>query len=274
MGGRMLFMRLARGMLRWLVVPVMVGVLFGALATGAGVWWACRNKSHAVSNQATVLAFTGEQGARGIALVIETKDFVRVSLDLNQPGTSGLGMEALSLKNLHALVVEARQPPPMLSTREYAIRRFMPEHEPVSPERHYRGLSEPQNTESPKWMETAWGRPFRCLRVRGPMVSSGPLTRSSIPTRWGGIAGWSIAWGEAAKSIAVFGTPAAVLAVPIQWAGAWLRRRHRRKHGCCIACGYDLRGVPAGWGCPECGLSEPEARARTRRERSTKERPA
>ena len=34
--------------------------------------------------------------------------------------------------------------------------------------------------------------------------------------------------------------------------GIW-QRAHRRRHGLCISCGYDLRGTPAGSPCPECG---------------------
>ena len=33
----------------------------------------------------------------------------------------------------------------------------------------------------------------------------------------------------------------------------WLRRRHRRKHGLCLRCGYDLRGSLEAGRCPECG---------------------
>ena len=32
-----------------------------------------------------------------------------------------------------------------------------------------------------------------------------------------------------------------------------IRRLHRRRAGRCVRCAYDLRGLPAGAQCPECG---------------------
>jgi hypothetical protein len=37
------------------------------------------------------------------------------------------------------------------------------------------------------------------------------------------------------------------------------RVRRRRRHGRCLACGYDLRGNPDGRRCPECGMIPEEA---------------
>jgi len=50
--------------------------------------------------------------------------------------------------------------------------------------------------------------------------------------------------------------PLAVLLLPflpvllVGGAAIW-RQQFRRRHGLCVACGYDLRGTPEG--CPECG---------------------
>jgi hypothetical protein len=53
--------------------------------------------------------------------------------------------------------------------------------------------------------------------------------------------------------------PVAVVLLPVAWiiGAAALRvwkRRSRRRHGLCVACGYDLRGAP-DHPCPECGLT-------------------
>ncbi len=50
-----------------------------------------------------------------------------------------------------------------------------------------------------------------------------------------------------------------VLGLPL-WAAwttlAWARLRRMRRRGLCGQCGYDLRGLPTGATCPECGPSE------------------
>jgi hypothetical protein len=47
--------------------------------------------------------------------------------------------------------------------------------------------------------------------------------------------------------------PVLLLAVTaFAWRGS-LRRARRRRAGCCAACNYDRRGLPATTACPECG---------------------
>ena len=41
------------------------------------------------------------------------------------------------------------------------------------------------------------------------------------------------------------------LLLPLAWLGGVARRRYRRRHQLCAACGYDLRSSPER--CPECG---------------------
>ncbi len=36
-----------------------------------------------------------------------------------------------------------------------------------------------------------------------------------------------------------------------------IRRRRRRRNGLCVRCGYDLKGLPPGSNCPECGTHPP-----------------
>ena len=43
------------------------------------------------------------------------------------------------------------------------------------------------------------------------------------------------------------------LILPVFWLTKVVRRSRRRKHGCCINCGYDLRASPER--CPECGTA-------------------
>jgi hypothetical protein len=57
-------------------------------------------------------------------------------------------------------------------------------------------------------------------------------------------------WGGMAVNVAAF----AALWWVILFLPKVIRRRVRRRRGCCVACGYDLRALPARAACPECGL--------------------
>jgi hypothetical protein len=50
------------------------------------------------------------------------------------------------------------------------------------------------------------------------------------------------------------------LATPLLWWRRRVRANRVRAAGCCLACGYDLRGGPAGTSCPECGAPIPAAK--------------
>jgi hypothetical protein len=63
---------------------------------------------------------------------------------------------------------------------------------------------------------------------------------------WPGLIADAAAWSAAAWIL---------LAAP-----AAARRALRRRRGGCGACGYDLRGTPAGGACPECGAVAPGGR--------------
>jgi len=79
--------------------------------------------------------------------------------------------------------------------------------------------------------------------VKGGVYPTGAFQRfAPVPLTplWGGLAGDAVIWG-AAWWVGIAGVGAG---------RAWWRRR---KAGTCGACGYDLRGLPAGAPCPECG---------------------
>jgi hypothetical protein len=85
----------------------------------------------------------------------------------------------------------------------------------------------------------------------GPIVMRGPTGPHHFPFSWtfslirhaGGATFLFIPlWSALLATAAV----AAVLRSSI-------RRSAKRLHGCCVMCGYDLRGLPPGELCPECG---------------------
>lgn len=71
--------------------------------------------------------------------------------------------------------------------------------------------------------------------------------------------GLCVRWDGVLLNGLVLGLPLAMLILAPQF----LRARSRRRRGCCVECGYDLRGPSAGSPvvrCPECGtVSEPSA---------------
>ena len=103
---------------------------------------------------------------------------------------------------------------------------------------------------------TVVGWPFRCLRAMWLQRSDQPLStqyvieglgraeyEDPVPTH--------ILWtGVLINTTLAFPLWFALLSAP-----HLLRARHRRRHGLCAACAYDLQGLPPKSPCPECGKS-------------------
>jgi hypothetical protein len=85
------------------------------------------------------------------------------------------------------------------------------------------------------------------LAAVGPINSAPPLRAIAVAPLWPGLAAdtafYSAAWWL-------------ILFVPRR-----LRRTLRRRRGLCPACRYDLRGLPPGALCPECGAARSPASA-------------
>lgn len=117
----------------------------------------------------------------------------------------------------------------------------------------YWGISTPSGSGT-SWDDATFGWPFRVLAVRGVYKRIGielqPLTGSNA-------ADWRIVWLPAMLSVLLYGGPTAGLTYTLFFMPRQIRRWNRRRRGCCLACGYNLAGIAAGSGCPECGEAEP-----------------
>ena len=93
-----------------------------------------------------------------------------------------------------------------------------------------------------------WGWPFDTL-YRGPRVSI-EFLEAHIPYQpvWPGFAANTIFY---AFILWLFIRGPFVLR-------RYFRREIRRWRGCCLMCGYDLRGLPPDRKCPECGWGREE----------------
>jgi hypothetical protein len=78
-------------------------------------------------------------------------------------------------------------------------------------------------------------------------------------------AGWGLAyrerggfgWGRGGAYVWLLRVPmwCPVMLFALLAASCFRIARMSRRPGCCAACGYDLRGTPSGWICPECGTA-------------------
>ena len=62
---------------------------------------------------------------------------------------------------------------------------------------------------------------------------------------------WQRRWTHWALSVPHWFVALLLIGAPAWWSSARLTRGSRRRGGCCLACGYDLRATPDR--CPECG---------------------
>ena len=243
--------REGRTALRVAVWAVLAGAAVGVLATIAGVVHACGNAS--LWAERWMADVPTDQGYSAFCVVEADRSAVSVLVQFSSLAPAG----TMSIEAVHEEITrdwEAEKAAWKVDTMIGSPATSVLATEPAG---WHRGLSDPRDTESGRWRETIYGWPYRCFLVRGRQVRDGPLTLANIPKTMYGEPGWSIAWGEAIRSVAILGSPAAVLTVAVLLASGAARRRWRKRKGRCPSCGYDLRGVPAG--CPECGLPQPEA---------------
>ncbi|MFG0244263.1 MAG: hypothetical protein ACF8R9_15890 [Phycisphaerales bacterium JB054] len=88
------------------------------------------------------------------------------------------------------------------------------------------------------WIWTPGNRDARGLRRARPILESAEFGFPIRPV-WRGLLG----------NAAIYGAVCWTAVGGVRW--SWRRLRHKR--GACVACGYDLAGLPKGSGCPECG---------------------
>lgn len=109
-----------------------------------------------------------------------------------------------------------------------------------------------------RWVESAYGWPVACLRVRGfshgEAFSWAAAGRAQPPV---GYSRFALAPRAATFNFALVAGPAFLLGVPGALAVLRVLRRRRVRLGRCDECGYDRGGVPGP--CPECGRTPTHA---------------
>ncbi len=109
------------------------------------------------------------------------------------------------------------------------------------------------------------GVPFRALTRWSRPDEGGPFPgERKVPTgafKVGRIAGgwgnWMLPvhpiWPGFAYNVAIYSVAAWGLGWTLWQVPRAIRGKRRKARGCCVRCGYDLKGLAAGAACPECG---------------------